>query len=125
MSNLILTDKLQCSNRKWRYCSLEDGICKNCNKCYLKAGDVIEAKCRICNESKKCKIDRVYHNSTLDNIQATCKICNSAQVAVDELANEFTWCTDERYHTLLDQILDLPKDDLRIVLTRLHSGVER
>jgi hypothetical protein len=110
-----------CTNPKWRFCSLEAGVCKNCDRCYLEKGDVIETICSICNDKKRCKIDRVMGKE----IKATCKICNSAKVAVEELANEFTWCEDERFHNLLEQVLDLPRDDLRIVLTRLHRGVER
>jgi hypothetical protein len=125
MSKLIIEEEHRCSNSKWRYCLLDAGICKNCKRCYLEAGDIIDTVCNVCNEQKKCKIDRVYTNSSFKEIKATCRICNSAEVAVDELANDFTWCTDERYHVLLEQILELPKDDLRIVLTRLHKGVER
>lgn len=110
-----------CTNPKWRFCSLEAGICKNCDRCYLEVGDIIEAKCHICNVEKRCKIDYIIDKK----VRATCKHCNSAQVATQDLSHEFITCTDERFHNILEQVLDLPRDDLRIVLTALHRRVER
>jgi hypothetical protein len=110
-----------CNNKKWRHCVVEAGFCKNCKKCVLEKGDIVETVCTVCNEKKRCKVDRAFTNSTSKEIVATCKHCNAAEVAVEDLKYQFLLCEDEKFSNVLDQVLDLPRDDLRVLLKSLRK----
>lgn len=124
-----LVQESSCANVQFYKCVVSKGYCVNCGTCYLKEGDKTVHVCDDCNVEKECIIDSVYRDGSS---KATCQTCNDAREKNSKLYNDWVWFYDtdqpdseDAFHKLTERILDLPRDELRLVLNSLHSGFER
>lgn len=133
-STTTILQESSCGDRKFYKCILnKEQVCIHCKANYKeppKEGDKMILNCEECYEKTECIVRHYYSQDK--SVVGKCARCIKADEDVSELAEKFTWYwdgdedkSDKGFHELLEKVLDLPRDQLRCLITGLHSGFER
>lgn len=121
-----------CGNIKFRYCDVSNAThqCINCEKNFtddLKDGDIITGRCDECG---KINLDIKIHTRYKDgDVEGDCLECVKNGEAISEVYDRFRggYYGEEDHDLMTDveQIADLPKEQLIHFLRAIHYTVER
>lgn len=125
----------KCGNEKFYKCVVdtESKICVNCKKIHAKEGDFIKMACRDCSQIKLVKIESFFVGGIP---YGNCQECIDNTKVIQDVYQRFVWTcetehekTYEEINTIiekaLDEIIELPKSQLKTILRHMNGGIER
>lgn len=134
-----LVQESVCGNKQFYKCQVEDGICVNCGKSYglsLNEGDVVKGTCDECGKSGEIVVNTIYKNG---DFVGDCHVCTNAREKNRQLVGDFVgesvWVASNgemnntnyynNLNKLVDRVAELPKEELKVFLRRIHGVIER
>ena len=135
MSQTIVKETV-CGNKQFRACVEENHKCMNCGKLFIdtiKKGEWITYKCWSCREVKNIEVQYIWSGS---QIEGRCQECMALDKVINPLLDEFVGACETHHdksndeitaieEKALDKIIKLPKAQLKELLRRMNSSIER
>lgn len=119
-----------CNNRHFYKCVVKDNKCVNCDKSYVKEGNIIKSECNDCGKVTNIIVDHIWRDG---EYRGSCQECLDNHKAISTLYGNFVGaCETEDGNAIkeleeksLDKIVKLPTSQLKTFLRSMNSSIER